>query len=164
MNTKESIKELWKEAFGDSNEFIEHFMEHYYTPDRALLIKENGKLLSMLHILPFVMNGEKVGYIYGVATAYEERGKGHASKLIRKAMELARKKGYHALATIPADEDLRQYYEKFGFKGSYRALFQMPDNFDPGTGNKESDLLSIRPLTEIRLSETDSPTLLIWNG
>ena len=86
MNTAEAIKKLWKEAFGDSDEFIEQFMECYHTPDRALLIEKEEKLLSMLHILPFDMNGKSVGYMYGVATAYEERGKGHASKLVELAI------------------------------------------------------------------------------
>ncbi len=164
MNTAEAIKKLWKEAFRDSDEFIEQFMECYHTPDRALLIEKEEKLLSMLHILPFEMNGRSVGYMYGVATAYEERGKGHASKLIEQAIEIARERGFHALVTIPADEKLLLYYERFGFKGSYRTLFEMPDNFDPGTGNSESDLLSILPLREIVLPETGRQVRLKWNG
>lgn len=164
MNTAEAIKKLWKEAFRDSDEFIEQFMECYHTPDRALLIEKEEKLLSMLHILPFEMNGRSVGYMYGVATAYEERGKGHASKLIEQAIEIARERGFHALVTIPANDKLRLYYERFGFKGSYRTLFEMPDNFDPGTGNSESDLLSILPLKEIVLPGADCTILLSWTG
>jgi GNAT superfamily N-acetyltransferase len=118
----------------------------------------------MLHILPFTMDGKSIGYIYGVATTLEERGKGHATMLMERAIEVARKEGYYALVTIPADRNLRNYYEKFGFCGAYKSRFEMPDGFDPGTGDKKSDLISILPLKDIALPVPHTTLTLVWDG
>ena len=164
MDYRDGLKQLWQEAFGDSDAFVGHFMDKYYTHERMLAIEEDGNLLSMLHILPFTMDGKSIGYIYGVATALQKRGKGHATMLMKRAIEVARRKGYHALTTIPADAKLRRYYEKFGFSGAYKTRFEMPDSFDPGTGDEKSDLLSILPLKDLALPAPCTTLTLVWNG
>ena len=159
-----NLKRLWKEAFGDSDEFVESFFNTFYSPERVLYIEENGRLLSMLYILPFIMDGRNIGYIYGVATAKEERGKGYATTLIERAISIARNSGYDALATIPASKDLRLFYEKFGFKGTLHALFKAPENFDFGTGDENNNLLAFLPLKEITLPRPDQTATLIWQN
>lgn len=143
---KEECTRLWKEVFGDSDEFISSFMEHFYTEENMLYITENEKISSMLHIIPFEQNGAKVAYMYAVATDYHARGKGYAKKLIRQAIEKAKKEGYKAIFTLPADEGLSEFYSQFGFKGKYPVEFKTQHDFDFGTGKKEKDLAMILPL------------------
>lgn len=142
----DAVRRLWKETFGDSNEFINSFMRHYSKQESLMTVKENGQLVSMLHILPFTMNGDKVGYIYAVATAEEHRNKGYASFLLKKAVETAKREKLAALVTIPASKALRSYYKRFGFKGEYKVEFSTPFGIDLGTGEKEKDLLAILPI------------------
>ena len=137
---------LWKEVFGDSDEFISSFMEHFYTEENMLYITENGKISSMLHIIPFEHNGVKVAYMYAVATDYHSRGKGYAKKLIRQAIEKAERDGYKAIFTLPANEGLFGFYSQFGFKGKYPVEFETPYDFDFGTGETEKDLAMILTL------------------
>ena len=141
-----AIKSLWKTAFDDNDAFIDSFIDGMKKRYSRYTITANDVLVSMLHVIQFEMDGFLVGYIYGVATAPESRGRGYASRIIRKAIDECRKQGFDALATIPADEKLRLYYRKFGFEGCYRTLFRSPDNFDFGTGDSEKDLSCILPL------------------
>lgn len=159
-----SIKELWKEAFGDSDEFIDSFLERFHTPGRMLAVWENGKLLSMLHVLPFAFEGYRAGYIYGVATAQDERGKGHATRLMQLAVERARRDGLDALVTIPASESLRGYYSRFGFRGRYPATFTGTGDFDPGTDDSSMDIAAVLPLREMCLPGDGCPVTLEWIG
>ena len=96
----------------------------------------------MLHIIPFTFNSHKAGYIYAVATTPKERGKGLASMLMERAIEVSQEKGMTALFTIPANEGLRTFYSKFGFTGRHPIEFITKENFDFGTGEKEKDIAS----------------------
>lgn len=162
--TKKEIRTLWKEAFGDSNDFIDSFIDKFYSLERMYTVWKRDKLISVLHILPFSMNGLKVGYIYGVATDMEERGKGHATRLIKKAITQAKSNNLDAIALIPASESLRCYYEKFGFRGCYPATFSGTGDFDFGTGDCSKDLVAILPLKEVSLPTNGCPVTLEWIG
>ena len=140
INKKEECRRLWKEVFGDSDEFIASFINLFYNEENMLCIEQDGKMLSMLHIIPFELNGSKVAYIYAVATDADARGKGYAGKLIRQAIEKAQSKGYKAIFTLPADDMLRDFYSKFGFKGKYTIKFETKECFDFGTGEEEKDI------------------------
>ena len=146
INKKEECRRLWKEVFGDSDEFIASFINLFYDEENMLCIEQDGKMLSMLHIIPFELNGSKVAYIYAVATDADARGKGYAGKLIRQAIEKAQPKGYKAIFTLPADDMLRDFYSKFGFKGRYAIKFETKENFDFGTGDHEKDFVMLLPL------------------
>ena len=145
-NTQErACHELWKEVFGDSDSFIAQFMHNYYKKSNMFSIEENGRLVSMLHLITFNCNGHNVGYIYAVATAAEARKRGHATQLLREAIAEAQERGLAALLLIPADEKLREYYSRLGFKGSYHIEFSTPDNFDFGNEHNNASLLPLTP-------------------
>lgn len=135
-------RDLWKEAFGDSDEFIDTFMKNIYSRENMLYIEKEKSIISMLHIIPFTFNCHKAGYIYAVATRPKERGKGLASMLLERAIDVSQKKGMTALFTIPANEELRTFYSKFGFTGRHPVEFITKVNFDFGTGEKEKDIAS----------------------
>lgn len=158
-------KELWREAFGDSDEYIDYFISHYFCDKNMLSVENEDGLLSMLHIIPFSYCNFKIGYIFAVATAPQARCRGYAAKLIEKAVYLAKETGYDALALIPADDKLYNYYTRFGFSGKHRVVFSLPDTFSFGTGDKENDLISILPLSPtFALNKVDSTITLKWDG
>ena len=145
-NKKEECRRLWKETFGDSDAFIEHFIRDFYDSSNMLCIEEKARIVSMLHMVPFKMGSKDVGYIYAVATEEKSRGKGYATLLIEKAIAAAKAIGYAALVTIPADEGLRLFYSRFGFTGSHPVTFKGTGNFDFGTGEKRNDVALLLPL------------------
>lgn len=168
MNRERRIiccKQLWQEVFGDSDEYINHFISHYFCDRNMLSIESDEELLSMLHIVPFTYCNFKIGYIFAVATAPQARCRGYATKLIEKAVCRAKEEGYDALALIPADDRLYNYYTRFGFSGRHNVDFSLPDTFTFDTGDKELDLLSILPLSPtFTLNKEDSTIILKWNG
>lgn len=142
----EECARLWKDVFGDSDEFIASFITGYYKDDYMLYIEESDKMVSMLHIIPFELNGSKVAYIYAVATDCHARGKGYATALIREAIEKSKSEGYCAIFTLPADKELATFYSQFGFNGRYAVRFETSDGFDFGTGDSEKDFVMMLPL------------------
>lgn len=141
------IKELWREVFGDDNATIDHFMVQLFDPALCFTHTEDGKIVSMLHLVPLVGEQQSVAYIYAVATAPEYRGRGIASSLIRKALDtIDRSERYHYTAIIPSSEQSAALYRKFGFEKSNSPFdfSQFEIDYDLGTGDKNMDIAMIR--------------------
>ena len=91
-NNKSQLIDLWRTSFNDSEEFIKLFFDRVYKKENALFIEKNGKIVSALQMLPYVMTyyGKEisVNYIYGACTLPSERGQGLMRQLIQKAFEV----------------------------------------------------------------------------
>ena len=111
-----SLKALWKEAFGDTDEFIECFFKLGYSQSRALCSTEGDTLTAALYWFDMSCEYKKIAYIYGVSTAKNFRGKGISSSLMEEARQLLRAKGYEAITLVPAEEGLFRFYERLGYK------------------------------------------------
>ena len=102
--------------------------------------KENGRVVSMLFVVPLQMWNKQVAYIYAVATKPEFRGKGLATKLLEEAMQQSCIGGeYDIVALIPSSTESKRLYERLGFEDS-----QLPMEFSAsdylGTGSPSLDL------------------------
>ncbi len=145
FDEERQCKELWTEAFGDNEEFIDSFLVRHFSHRQMRSVKIDGRLAAMLHLIPFDAGGRRYIYIYGVATATEFRGRGLASRLLREAMaEIDAMNATAFLIPSPGVEWLRGFYEKFGFKGSVPVKFHTSDGFDFGTGNAATDIAMVR--------------------
>ena len=107
------IIELWKEAFGDSEEEIRAYLDLYLK--FVLVYKVEKKLKAMLSLLPVSQNGDKGRYVYAVATFKSERGKGISTKLLEFAKEYIKKENEKFLVLVPAKKELFSFYEKRGY-------------------------------------------------
>lgn len=143
-----ACKALWQEAFGDDDRFVDRFLIRCFDRRNMLSVTEQGRLSAMLHLLPFRSELGRTGYIYGVATAADRRRCGLATRLMHEAIDRARTEGYDALMLIPADEELRRFYARFGFREACPVRFTSAADFDFGTGSPETDLAAILPLNE----------------
>ena len=54
-NNKPQLIDLWRTSFDDSEEFIKLFFDRVYKKENALFIKKDGKIVSALQMLPYVM-------------------------------------------------------------------------------------------------------------
>lgn len=152
---EQACKSLWQEVFGDDDAFVDRFLLRYYHRRRVLSVSEEGRLLSMAHLLPFRSEAGATGYLYGVATAPDRRGEGLASRLIREAIGRARDTGFDLLALIPADAGLAAFYERFGFCEKRPIRFAESGEFDFGTGTPDRDIALLLPLRPaVQLPET----------
>lgn len=142
-----AVKALWQEAFGDGDDFIDSFLIRHYSRRRMLCTQRDGRLASMLHLIPFESELGRTTYVYGVATAEQFRRQGLAADLLREAVRTCRERGDDALMLIPDGEGLGDYYGRFGFRGAIPVAFPQ-EGFDFGTGDAARDRAMVLPLKE----------------
>lgn len=141
-----ACKELWRQAFGDDETFIDRFLLRCYDRRRMLSVERDGRLAAMLHLLPFATDAGAMTYIYGVATAPEYRGQGLATRLMQEALQRCDERGDKAVFLIPSPGEawLRDFYGRFGFAGAVPVTFDPAQDFDFGTGDPSTDRAMIR--------------------
>ena len=126
-NNKSQLIDLWRTSFNDSEEFIKLFFDRVYKKENALFIEKNGKIVSALQMLPYVMTyyGKEisVNYIYGACTLPSERGQGLMRQLIQKAFEVMESRKVALTVIIPADPWLFDYYRDLGYTESLYNFF-----------------------------------------
>lgn len=116
----EQLKGLWQLAFGDDREFIDLFFSTGYAPQRCLFLQEDAQITAALYWLDCSFQGQKMAYIYAVATHPDHRGKGLCRRLMDMAHAKLKEQGYAAAMLRPADSGLRRMYEKMGYRDATR--------------------------------------------
>lgn len=107
---------LWREAFGDSDEFLNLFFSTAYSSKKARVCLIDGKLAAMLYWFECSLNGLKIAYIYAVATKKEFRNKGLASLLLKDTHEHLNALGFDAAVLVPSEDSLFNFYQKLGYE------------------------------------------------
>jgi len=110
------LRKLWQEAFMDSEKTLDAFFSHGFSEDRFLCICEDGIPVSALYWFDCHLQGHKLAYLYGVATAKSHRGKGLAQRLMAQAHTHLREQGYAGILLVPGNEALFGFYEKMGYR------------------------------------------------
>ena len=108
---KDALRNLWKEAFGDSDAFLDQFFLTGFQKDHCRIATVNGSLASALYWFDCEVEGQRIAYIYGVATAKEFRGKGACHLLLTDTHNHLKELGYHSVMLVPGNESLIHLYE-----------------------------------------------------
>jgi len=108
--------DLWRNAFGDSGEFLDAFFTTAYSPDRCRCAVEDGKLVAAVYWFDCELQGKKVAYLYALATAMAYRGRGIAHKLMDEVHSLLRQRCYEGVILVPGTQQLRCFYETMGYR------------------------------------------------
>lgn len=110
---------LWKLCFNDSEHFMQLYFSKVYRHELNSYIERNGKIIAALQRLPYTMlfAGQQipVGYVSGVCTIPEFRGKGIMTDLLEKAHLQMAESGFYCSLLIPAEEKLFDYYTRRGY-------------------------------------------------
>lgn len=112
------LRSLWKEAFGDTDAFLDVFFSTAYDPRRCRCITEDNQVLAALYWFDVTCNGQKQAYVYAVATAKAARGRGLCRTLMDDTAALLAAEGYHGILLVPQDEGLRGMYGKMGYQNA----------------------------------------------
>ena len=113
---QERTKALYREIFPEDTEV---FLDFYYKerPKRILAMEEEGQIIAMLHLNPFLLSffGKEItaSYIYAVATKKEKRRQGIMGELLRYAFQLLKEEGEVFCILIPVAESI---YSPYGFR------------------------------------------------
>lgn len=110
------LRALWKEAFGDTDAFLDLFFSTAYDPYRCRCVTEQSRVTAALYWMDCCLADQKFAYIYAVATASDCRGQGLCKQLMADTATLLQTDGYHAAILVPQSEGLRTMYGRMGYR------------------------------------------------
>jgi len=129
------IKSLWKEVFGDSEDYIHRFITHFGI-DGCYVCQMNDEIIAMAFAIPTTLtfidnnspsNFEGVSsearrgslhlkYLYACATHPNFRKQGIMEKLLTTIYEETCSENYAGIFLHAANRSLQNYYKKLGFE------------------------------------------------
>ncbi len=110
-----ALRQLWQEAFGDKDAFLDCFFSTAFSPERCLCICDGERVASALYWLDAAWEGGKGAYIYALATAKTYRGRGYAHSLLSATREKLGQQGYQAAILVPGSAQLERFYLAQGY-------------------------------------------------
>lgn len=110
------LRNLWQEAFGDTDTFLDCFFSTGFSQDRCRCICEHGKPVAALYWFDCNWGEKRLAYLYAVATAKSHRGHGLCHRLMEDTHALLRQQGYDGIVLVPAQPSLFSFYEKMGYR------------------------------------------------
>jgi predicted acetyltransferase len=112
-----AAKQLWMDAFGDSEAFVRFYFENKFDPGRSLGAFDAGRMAGDLTMQDMTvrMRGArmKTGFLAGCATRPEYRNRGVMRELLRAQMARMNEDGYALCHLHPF---LHAFYRKFGWE------------------------------------------------
>ena len=111
-----ALRGLWREAFGESAEFLDLFFRAAYDPERCLVAMEGDNLAAMLYWFDCEFRDRRAAYLYGIATAEPFRGRGLATALMEQTHRHLENLGYGLAILVPAGESLFRFYGARGYR------------------------------------------------
>ncbi|HIT34630.1 MAG TPA: GNAT family N-acetyltransferase [Candidatus Faecousia intestinigallinarum] len=110
-----SLRALWKEAFGDTDALLDHFFAAAYSPSRCRTLEKDGRLAAALYWFDCSFQGEKLAYLYAIATAKPYRNQGMCHRLMEEVHSLLSAQGYAGSILVPASAALSCLYARMGY-------------------------------------------------
>ena len=111
----EPLRQLWKQAFGDTDAFLDSFFTLGFSPDRCRQITTDGKVVAALYWFDCSFNSKKIAYLYAVATDKAYQGKGLCRLLIEDTHRHLKALGYAGALLVPGNAGLFDLYKKLGY-------------------------------------------------
>ncbi len=144
-----ALRRLWQQAFGDDDSFLGYFFSTAFSPDRCLCIPAEDAVAAALYWLDCSCRGEKLAYLYAVATDENHRGKGLCHALMAETHETLKNLGYAGAVLVPGSESLFRFYENMGY-----ATFGGMDKFTAYAETPSAYLRKIDPEEYAALRKT----------
>ncbi len=110
------LRRLWKEAFQDTDDFLDIFFHRAYHQARSRCITRDGVVVAALYWFDCTWNEKKLAYFYAVATDKSCRGQGLCRQLMEDTHRHLKASGYDGCILVPQDDDLYTMYGKFGYR------------------------------------------------
>ena len=110
------LRKLLQQPFGDTDETLDAFFATGFSPDRCHYLMENDAVVSALYWFDCQLNGQKLAYLYAVATDEKYRGRGLGHRLMTETHEILKSKGYTGVILVPGSKELFAMYGKLGYQ------------------------------------------------
>lgn len=141
------LRQLWKQAFGDDDAFLDSFFSTGFSCDRCRCITEKATVAAALYWFSAFCGDTPLAYLYAVATAPAFRGRGLCHKLMENTHSHLAGLGYGGTVLVPGSKELFALYEGMGY-----AAFGSIREFDCPAGTEGIPLrkLSLEEYTLLR--------------
>ena len=110
------LRQLWRQAFGDTDAFLDIFFSTAFAFDRCRCVVADGEVAAALYWFSCQADGQPLAYIYAVATSPKFRGQGLCRKLMADARAHLKGQGYAGTLLVPGDSGLREMYRAMGYE------------------------------------------------
>ena len=110
------LRQLWKLAFGDPDDFLDVFFRTAFSPDRCRCVLEEDTIAAVLYWFDCTVEDQKFAYIYAVATHPDFRGRGLCRNLMADTHGLLAHRDYAGAVLVPQKESLRKMYAGMGYR------------------------------------------------
>ena len=110
-----ALRQLWKQAFGDTDQLLDGFFSTAFAPDRCLCGWEDGKIVCVVYWFDQQWREHTIAYAYAVATDEDYRHRGFCHKLLESLRKRLRDRGYYGILLVPENEKLFLLYESMGY-------------------------------------------------
>lgn len=119
----EALTELWTLSFEDPEPFVRNFQRVLAEEARTVVYRENGTVVSGVYLVETTLHIGDTDYaaycFTGAATHPEHRRKGYMEQVIRYCRGLCEERGIDFLVLVPSNNDLYQYFSRFGFRANF---------------------------------------------
>ncbi|MBT9155795.1 MAG: hypothetical protein DDT37_00763 [Firmicutes bacterium] len=126
-SSRQELTDLWLSCFAERKAAVDLFFTHRFHPQNTLVLRIDGLITAMLHMLPGEILTETgpvpAHYIYAAATAPAFRGQGLMGQLMVRAEQEGAERGDHYAFLLPADTGLYGFYGKHGFTRFFKTTF-----------------------------------------
>ncbi|MBE6595471.1 MAG: GNAT family N-acetyltransferase [Ruminococcaceae bacterium] len=110
-----ALRALWQEAFGDSDAFLDTFAKTAFSPARCRVLLLDDAPVAGLYWFDCLCRGQRIAYLYAIATAKAFRGRGLCRALMEDTHRHLTAAGYAGAVLVPGAPTLFQLYEKMGY-------------------------------------------------
>ena len=116
-SAKQATRPLYEQAFADPEAFVDYYYREKCADNKMVVLEEDGKILSMLHLNPYTVSvcgvRTAVYYVVAVATDREHRRKGYMARVLQAAFDEMKREGVPFCFLLPVKEAI---YTPFGFE------------------------------------------------
>ncbi len=111
-----ALRKLWKEAFGDSDAFLDAFFATGFQVNhcRCLFLKDHP--LAVVYWFDCEYQNRPLAYLYAITTAKAYRGKGLCHALLNDTHRYLRSTSYAGAILVPGNRALFSFYGKMGYQ------------------------------------------------
>lgn len=110
------LRGLWKQAFGDGDEFLDRFFATGFSPRRCRCATVEGALVAAVYWLDGQCGERRLAYLYAVATDRAYRGRGICRGLLADVHGLLAQRGYDGVMLVPGEPGLWDMYRAMGYR------------------------------------------------
>ncbi len=134
------LRQLWKEAFGDEDAFLDLFFGEIFSSDRCRYVTLDGQVAAALYWLDCRCEDRPMAYLYAVATSKKHRGRGLCRTLLADTHSLLAELGYAGCLLVPGEPGLVEMYGAMGYDPCTTVR-----EFTAEMGRERAELLELTP-------------------